>query len=289
MKRRRPQFLLAHDFSPSAERALETATRLAEGADADLWILHVLENAEESGYTFLAPNPGPETPGFDRDVEHARVRLESIAVRTRTRADIRVSTLFGRGVASEQILHVAEDLDADLLLMGTGHTVLESAPCPVISVGATTRAMDMEPRILYATDFSDAAMDALTSVVKTSRWLNARVLVFHMADFGRPDKISELLARGHRIARFLRGMRIQATACVRQGAPARGVLMEARELPADLIVLGAARPHRLRWGPFGGETHRIVRAADCPVLVDAPTPSGRPRLTVPERYPEVRQ
>jgi nucleotide-binding universal stress UspA family protein len=59
------------------------------------------------------------------------------------------------------------------------------------------------------------------------------------------------------------------------GPPARTIVRHARELRADLIVLGLDRHTRVEW-PFGEETaHRVAQLAGTPVLA---VPEGAPAL-----------
>lgn len=54
---------------------------------------------------------------------------------------------------------------------------------------------------------------------------------------------------------------------VREGEPSQQILAEARDLPADLIVLGATTASALSRLLATGVVHRVIAEARCPVYV----------------------
>jgi len=113
--------VVGFDESEPAERALTRATHLAEALDAMLVVTAVAVPP--------VPGPGvdvllPGTPGrfaeaaaeeldlADRHLEHARRLLEGHAARA--------EFVSQSGAPAEQILEVAEQRDADLIVVGAG-------------------------------------------------------------------------------------------------------------------------------------------------------------------------
>lgn len=106
------RILAATDFGDASRRAIELATALAGECGADLTLLHV---CEVHGYSQTGPIPYDLLTPV---AEQAQARLDELlgAVReTCPRARSRVKV----GVAWEQILAVAAELRADLVVMGT--------------------------------------------------------------------------------------------------------------------------------------------------------------------------
>lgn len=138
--------LVPHDFSPDSEAALSAAIDLAKGLDATLHLLHVCQRPIEvlSPYGVAVP-----APMMDEIRAAAAQHMESVAARARE-AGITVNSLVREGAAAEQIALTAEEIGADLLVMGTRgrtgfhHVLLGSvtertvriAPCPVLTVKA---------------------------------------------------------------------------------------------------------------------------------------------------------
>lgn len=135
--------LVPVDFSDPARRALDTAIALARRFDARLHLLHAYQiNTSIYPYGLIL---GEEVERKLREAAQAKLdEWCEIAVQAGVAAEGTVSP----GSASESILQVAEELPADLIVMGTRglsglkHVMLGSvaertvrmAPCPVLTV-----------------------------------------------------------------------------------------------------------------------------------------------------------
>ncbi len=142
-------------------------------------------------------------------------------------------------------------------------------------------------RIVCATDFSPAgdaavrraalaadrhgAQLALVHVVPSSLWDGANEWLADLVGAGSPDPErarAEARRRLQRVAdEAAAGAGPGCTVDVRYGRPAAQIAAAARELGADLLVVGAHGEHRLRDLLMGSTAHRLLRTAPCPVLV----------------------
>ncbi|MGB5622894.1 MAG: universal stress protein [Gammaproteobacteria bacterium] len=141
------KILVAVDFFPQTEQVLEVAKRQAAALGAQLWLIH-------------AAAPGPAFKGYgagersDRKQtadeyrqEHRLIQEAAAAARD---AGIEATGLLVRGPPATQILKQAEELDADMIVVGThgfgaamslllgsvSRQVLKKARCPVMVVPA---------------------------------------------------------------------------------------------------------------------------------------------------------
>jgi nucleotide-binding universal stress UspA family protein len=133
------------DFSASSITALETAVSFAEEGDANLTIVHVLEDADENEL-FVAR---PYDVHHHRELreQHLRELVDSIvppALREWTAPNLVITS----GKPYQEILRVVNDQKADLIVMGvqgrtpfdvmmfgsTTNQVVRRATCPVLTV-----------------------------------------------------------------------------------------------------------------------------------------------------------
>jgi nucleotide-binding universal stress UspA family protein len=129
--------LIPLDFSPDAERALDDAIELAQCFQARLTLLHVIHlppMADTHVAFYLAEIEAGAQQGME--TYHKRVQEAGVA------ATIRIA----HGVPFQEIIDIAKDSAADLIMMGThGRTgmphlllgsvaerVVRLAPCPVL-------------------------------------------------------------------------------------------------------------------------------------------------------------
>lgn len=136
--------LVPMDFSPHSEAALERAVELAKGFAARIHLLHsyAIPVRGVMPYDFAVPDGV-----WDGIRKAAEDKLAKIRARV-TSAGVEASSEVSPALPAEAILSAAEEIDADLIVMGThGHTGLKHvllgsvaertirlAPCSVLTV-----------------------------------------------------------------------------------------------------------------------------------------------------------
>jgi len=124
--------LLATDLSATSEPALRCATALARRFNADLYLLHVV------------PAPSGASPATDAAAQEAAVAMRRLRQQVLAAQDKFATTAILTGDPIARILQKAEDIQADLIVMGTSarcprlggltDTVVRKASCPVLTV-----------------------------------------------------------------------------------------------------------------------------------------------------------
>jgi nucleotide-binding universal stress UspA family protein len=136
-------------------------------------------------------------------------------------------------------------------------------------------------RILCPTDFSEFAQRALHQAVPLARWYDASLTALHVVppavpvDGMFPQPLPPLANEGVRtrlerdLDAFVAPAREAGVAChtaLREGAVPARILEVARELPADLLVMGTHGQGGLERLVLGSVTESVLRKAPCPVL-----------------------
>ena len=253
----------------------------------------------------------PERPRFLGD--RFALRAEDVETcRMGARARLRqLAQQIGKGLVweevrsgrpDEQVLLVAQDCDADLIVIGshrdrpglwnrlgsTADRILNAASVPVLVVHGAPRSV---PRsLLVAVDDSDAASTVIEHARVVARQLGACGRVAHVLTHGTVDR---LLSAGEVTPYDLRvieaeqqlveatqdwleaqlGAQDELTPLVLVGDAAEAILNEARKLGAELIVLGKRRKSRVSRFVLGSVAAAVLRGANCPVLVVPPAKS----------------
>jgi nucleotide-binding universal stress UspA family protein len=141
------RILVPTDFSPPSERALEMAIEMARRFGAELTLFHA---HELPAYVF-PDGVMPVSPQILAELERSMTaELERLATIVRA-AGVSARIKTGVGAHDVEICHYAEEMSADLIVMGThGRTglrhvllgsvaekVVRRAPCPVLTVRPT--------------------------------------------------------------------------------------------------------------------------------------------------------
>lgn len=143
------RILVATDESECAKRALEHAYSLARSNNASVALVHVLEVTAQTNYVsdpLLGQQPIVLSDSTEMQMEHAKSLLAEIAERF---GDLKEVHTFSRvGIPRQEILEVAAEWNADLIIMGThgrtgfdhflsgsvSESVVRRSLCPVLVV-----------------------------------------------------------------------------------------------------------------------------------------------------------
>ncbi len=210
-----------------------------------------------------------------------------------------VEIIVREGNATKEIVLLAEQLPADVLVLGTHgrsgferlflgsvtEKVLRTTRVPVMTVPppVTQAGPSLYKTILCPLDFSVASIRALDYALSLAQEADARLILLHVIEglLGEGGA-SEM---GHlSVAEFSRYLEEDAVAQLKSVVPeparvwckpeervARGrayreILRVAKDEGVELIVMGVQGKGALTRLVFGSTTHHVIREAGCPVL-----------------------
>ncbi len=293
------------DFSPASAHSLNYAVALAQWYGASVTVLHVADARPDvpidppigilpRGAAVLAP--------ADTERLLAAIRTFGDAI---PHGDVSLEPLVRSGPATREILEAADEMSADLIVLGTHgrsgfdrvvmgsvtEKVLRKARCAVLSVpphgmgdmaGITGTGPPTIERILCPVAFSEPSMKALQCAVSLAEEADARLTVLHVAealsaqDFPIYDRVDlpALRAEYERQLRFRLREFVPTAArayctideLIRTGTAWQEILATAGERQAQLIVMGVTGRTAVDRAIFGSTTQQVVRQAQCPVL-----------------------
>ncbi|MCL4812302.1 MAG: universal stress protein [Vicinamibacteraceae bacterium] len=285
------------DSSPFSQRALRYAAALASWYDAGLIAHSVRSGLMPSARWIDAPLPLPlETPEERAAGERAVRAFVEKAV-----GDGPVEVVFSEGPVVDEILRLAREQTADLIVMGTHgvsgferlllgsvtERVLRKAPCPVLTVPreASPETVDADVTcraIVCPVDFGEASQSALHYALSLAQEAQGRLVLMHVLEYFIEDEprinahfnVPEYRrALEHDARERLEAMIPEAARAwcepeivVGHGKAYREILRVAGERSADLIVLGVQGRGVIDRTLFGSTAEHVVRKATCPTL-----------------------
>jgi nucleotide-binding universal stress UspA family protein len=284
------------DFSDFSLDALRHGLVLAQWYSAQLTLLHVypgshplpIEGIKGTVPDFIEADPGQVT-------EEVRRFCAPVLEPSGRSAEFVVKA----GDAVKEIRKQAEELPADLLILGTHgrsgferlflgsvtEKVLRSTRVPVLTIPPPVRApgSPLFKTILCPVDFSPAASKALEYALSLAKEADARLLVLHAIEDVLGDAGARVL--GHlNVSEYYRHLEQDALTRLRAEVPdaarvwsrpeervVRGrayqeILKVIADERVDLVVMGVQGKGVVDRLVFGSTTHRIIREAGCPVL-----------------------
>ncbi len=275
--------LFATDFSSSAETAWLYVKALASRYRSQVRLMHVVDFSA----AFKAPDAGLSMDIFRRFGEESLTRLRSELVSEK----IKVEAILCEGMdPAAEILHAAQSLSANLLVIGTrGHKglaklvlgstaeeLIHEAQCPILTIGPAVPSPKQTinfQRIVYATDFSPEAAYAGVFALSFAQDFGAHLYLCHVL----PDRDGVGGMNDEELnERFVRALRrivpdisrewCEPECVLERGFAADGILLLAQRIQADLIVLGTRRASHWYDGFSTGVAFQVISSSTCPVL-----------------------
>ena len=290
------------DLSPNSDEALRYAVALARAYSAELILLHC-----DTGEPSTDPNAHEAAA---KTIRQALVQYSGDPDLTGLdwKSVVLTSDDVGEAIAREAAI-----LRADLIVMrsrrrphraallgSTAESVSRTAPCPVLVMHSderdwvTSASAGIElKRVLVAYDFSDYSELALNYALSFAQEYQAELhLLYVLPSFSLDESEISWYPLGrdgayHQAARRLQKA-VPAEAhlwcdvkhAISEGQPYREILNYAEKKEIDLICLGAQGAGFGMRTLFGSNVDRVLRQAQCPVLVTRPLKPAMP--VIPE-------
>ena len=278
--------LYATDFCPAAESALPFVSQVAKTYHSQVFAVHVLT---PDSYALMTP------PSFPYDSYSEQDRIANFtAILHKQLQGTKHDVIIGEGEVWEFISRVLLDHEIDLIVIGTqGRTGLEKfmlgslaevifrqADCPVLTVGPHVEKQKAGHwninSILLPVDFTPESLAAGPLAFSLARERSGRLTLMNVIE---KEEAGDLVHPEHYIDSTVRMLQAQVpngaefdcqlAHVVKLGVPSEQILRVAKEIDADLIVLGV-RPANRRLGIATHlarpTAHKIVSDALCPVM-----------------------
>jgi nucleotide-binding universal stress UspA family protein len=277
--------LLATDFSPASEQALEYAASLARRYGSTIYLSHIISL---DGYPMMSPDLAASSlqkmhteadEGFRKLLKSGRLMA------------LPYHALIQEGNLWPAIEESIQKYEIDLLVVGThgigavrklllgsgAEELFRKAKVPVLTVGP---AAEKDPQyelefknILLATDFGKSAEREAEYAFSLAQEHHSRLRLLHV--FPHPEaygddilaiekescrnQLRELVPRGTEL-------HCKVDFEVAEGDPVERILRIAELINADLIVMGAKARTSLAGNVPHTKAYRVVSGAPCPVL-----------------------
>jgi len=145
-------------------------------------------------------------------------------------------------------------------------------------------------RILVPVDFSERSQKAVLYGIEIAKSRNGKVFFLHVIHRRLVDNVERLSAWGYKgdVVQTMKNMvrerendlqlavpeklrqGVEVEFSVKKGKPAEEIIQTARDLTADLVVMGTEGHSALASPLLGGVSQKVVNHAPCPVLVVRP-------------------
>jgi len=294
--------LIPTDFSACADHALSHAVEVADRFDAQLHILHVVNELDPDWYG-ITDAQERAVKLRDQIKSEARERLEELAPGKDLHDFETIVSLQLSFDVADSINEYVQEREIDLVVMGThgrqgidrlmlgnvANKIIRHTPCPVMTIREEVPWTEEEEEVVYndilaPIDFSDHSREALRVSKSSANRYEARLHQLFVAeqrtvptfsDTGIPgvsvaETDPEILANAEeglqKLSENVGGPEVESAYHVREGDVSRDIVDFAETNGVNLIVMATRGLTGINRFLLGSNTERIVRVAPCPVL-----------------------
>lgn len=297
--------LVATDFSPISNRALDYAISLARRYDSHIYLTHVISG---EAYPLAAPEVAVGMVETQRRTAQNKIQEMLFSGKLN---DVAYDVLIAEGALWPAIEKVVEKQNVDLVILGThgigavqklvigsgAEQIFRQCPCPVLTVGPGVDG-GVPPdvvfkNILFPCDFGLGCEREAAYAFSVGQEHEGTVtllhVVHHLADYSDEGMTLKREAVRSQLQGLVpRGAEVWCNTEFRLavGDPATEILRCARETRAELIVMGAKARTGLAGHVPGTTAYKVVSKAHCPVLT-VRTQGVRVREEVRDDVPQL--
>jgi len=275
--------VVATDFSPASEFALDHAVSIARHYDSKILLVHAMATPQ--------PQPGHEAEPRRKHESLAEAEQKLFAEAEKC-AGIECERRLLVGTALEVVDQILMLDHIDLIVVGTHGTkglrklligsaadrIFHHVRCPVMVIGPSVRKEEITwgpKRILLVTDLQSREARAVEYAINLAAEHDARLALLHVTTPPRPPYPQD---SEHEIAPYFQ-LRLRELISYRPRGdypadllvefhedPVAGIIAAANRHAIDLLVL-SVHPKEPWTSHFSHNAHRIVAEAPCPALI----------------------
>jgi nucleotide-binding universal stress UspA family protein len=248
------KLVVAYDFSPHADTALDYALDLARKQSSEIILVHVQGSGDE------ASPAGDEGDEEHKAIPNLTERLQQLADHCRKKG-VDARWLVRAGSTAESLAGVVADLRPDLLFLGaygnnrqdrkvlgsTAESLLQTLPCPVVTIGP--KALRAGVELVHAVD------------------------VCHEYSF--PHNATNTQFEFDLLVEWLQQEGVEAQSTLLYGAPERVISERARAVNAHYIMFGLHQSGHFSSYSRKSLVAKVIRNAPCAIFTFAQSAGGR--------------
>jgi nucleotide-binding universal stress UspA family protein len=241
--------LVPIDFSEQSHIALGQSYNLAKYTGSTITLLHIYRSSEQD----------------------AQGRLDKLAQEVSTQSGLKANTMIVKGKMHEQIIKVAEKINAIVIIMGFNSSkgmikIIERSACPVITIKGKDHHNGCK-HIVLPLDMTDATREKVSKAVEFAKFFNSTIYVISVRLHKEKRHEKKMIAYAHQVQKFIKEKGVPCFSKTLEGEDiAKLVLDYAHEIKADLLMIMSQKEFNLKNIFVGTTAQRIVELAEVPVL-----------------------
>lgn len=266
------------DFSEQSLIALGQSYNLAKEYDAELLLLHVVE---EGGWTNLVSSK--QISEIKKDLQK---KLDKLADDTSKKHKIPADTMIAKGKAYEKIIEVADMVSAIMIIMGCNSRqklkkffigsnalrVVRESNCPVITIKGKHHNLGCK-NIVLPLDLTKETRDKVQKAIEIAKLGTYKATIHAVSVMQSTDEflVTRLTAQMEQVKNYIRNNDVECTAEIIKKKKedenlAQCILSYAKKVEGDLMIIMTQQETNFTRLFIGSTAQEIVNNSEIPVL-----------------------
>jgi len=269
--------LIPTDFSEFSESALKVGLAIAKRQEADVILLHVLDQ-----FAYMPPAEVflPNFP-IKKDIESTiQKKLEDMSVKIQRETGIKITGRILDGIPSNGICQLTYDEKISLIVMGTHGTsglreffigseafrVVKNVTCPVLTVPGNWDKTEFK-KVLFPIRLKPGAIDKYFYARPIIEKNNSEIVLLGLSDKGKPRDLKEITSLMDKLKLQLHydNILFKPILIPCDDFPSKAIEI-ANEQEVDLIILTANLDYDFKSYFIGPFAQQLINHSKLPVL-----------------------
>jgi len=271
--------LVPIDFSEQSLIALDQSYNLARLTKADISLLYVLDEEHSNLFSIFGKEKKAkkEKGKFKKGIKE---KLDKLAKETTAKSGVKVNTKITVGKIYEEIVSVANELNAAFIIMGTNGQhglkkrfigsnalrVVKESNCPVITIAGKKHRSGCKV-IVLPLDLTEETKEKTGKAIELANYFGSSIKIVSVINTKDEMIIEKLKSQMKQVEAFIKKRKVSVTAeFVENSNIVGGILKYTKKVKADLILI--MTQSEMDWTDMfiGSSAQEIINKSDVPVL-----------------------
>jgi nucleotide-binding universal stress UspA family protein len=278
MKTSSNHILVPIDFSEQSLIALTQSFNLARYHQSDITLINVIDIDFLQKLTGFFKGDDANENLYKAEIEE---KLKNLADQMTIQSGLRIKTMVRTGKIYEELVQVAKDLDAVLIVMGTSGgsdsikkkfvgsnavRVINEAQCPVISIHGKLHRQGCK-NIVLPLDLSIESRDKVNKAIEIAKYFGSKINIIALYNSSDDFLRNKLTLQMNSVQQFIVDEGIETSAELLLSKDASDTVIDySKKIDADLIVIISQSDSEFTGRFLGTEAHDIINNSPIPVL-----------------------
>lgn len=281
MNQSQSKIVVPIDFSEQSIVALKQSYNIARFSNAELLLLNVIDEDFFKSLEQIFTEASYEDPVRDQ----IQIKLDKLANQVIEETGLKVNTTIRKGKIYEEIVHIAREVDAKFIIMGTygamglkkkfigsnAARVIKEADCPVITIKGRSHHRGCK-KIVLPLDLSKETKEKVGKAIELAKFFGSTIYVISVVDTDDEFIMNKLTRQMEQVKSILENNSILNNTEFLQGSDiSKEIINYAEKIDADLIIIMTQQ--EIFWTELfiGFAAQEIINNSDIPVLSIRPT------------------